>query len=393
MTIPHSGPARPDGLPVLSSEEMRRYGRQTLVAQIGIEGQLRLKKARVLVVGLGGLGSPVSLYLAAAGVGTLGLVDADEIELSNLHRQVLFDVAQVGQSKVHAASARLRALNPHVSIEGHSERFAPENAERIASNYDLVVDATDNFATRYLINDTAVLLGKPNVSAAIFAFDGQLSVFLPGGPCYRCLFPARPPASLAPSCNDAGVVDALAGVLGTLQAMEAIKILLGIGESLEGRLLTLDALSMQFETLRFSRRHGCAACGNEADGLRALIEQPREARFCGPVSPGAADSDLEPEQVLQAMSGSNPCTLLDVRSPEEMELARLPSARCIPLAHLTERIGELDRTAFIVCFCHKGGRSSTAASLMRAIGFSNVHNMRGGIDAWSRRVDPDVPLY
>lgn len=379
----------------LCQAETLQYGRQLILSEVGMEGQLALRRARVLVVGAGGLGSPVLLYLAAAGVGTLGVVEYDRVERSNLHRQILFDAAAVGQPKVDAAVQRIQALNPFVRVEPHAAQLTTDNAFDLIAQYDIVVDATDNFAARYLINDSCVLLGKPNVSASILRFDGQLSVFWPGrGPCYRCLYPSPPPKELAPSCAEAGVLGVLPGIFGTLQANEVLKLILGVGETLVGRLLLLDALAMEFKTLHIARDPDCAICSPKAarHGLArvehfcTLQAQPSE-------SPVAQVPGITPVELHHRLEAGAATFLLDVRSSSEHEIARIPEAFLIPLAQLSEKLRDIPRHLPIVCVCHKGARSRRAAQLLRDEGYAEVYSLEGGIDAWSQDVDISVARY
>ncbi|MDQ3199789.1 MAG: molybdopterin-synthase adenylyltransferase MoeB [Verrucomicrobiota bacterium] len=376
----------------LSPEESRRYSRHIMLPEIGVAGQEKLKAARVLCLGAGGLGSPAALYLAAAGVGTIGLVDHDEVALSNLHRQLLHGTKDVGRPKTESARARLADINPHVEVRLHPCRFESGNAEEILRDYDLIVDGTDNFATRYLSNDVAVFAGKPNVYGSIFRFDGQTTVFAPhlGGPCYRCLFPEPPPPGEVPSCAEAGVLGVLPGIVGTMQATEALKLILGIGESLIGRMIHFDALKMKFREFNLRREPECPVCGDHPT-ITAPIDYEQ---FCQGVPdltaavPQASVRDLEAR-----MKSGQPMTLLDVREPFEFELARIEGANLIPLGELPGRWRELDRKKEIFVLCHSGVRSERAAEFLRSAGFPKVANVAGGIDAWSEEIDPDVPRY
>lgn len=382
---------QPSGTPpALSREEVLRYSRQLILEELGVEGQQALKQARVLVVGAGGLGSPALLYLAAAGVGTLGIVEYDAVEPSNLHRQILFDSSLIGAPKVDAALARLSALNPHVKLEPHRCRLSIENALSLVGSYDLVIDATDNFPTRYLVNDACVLLGKPNVSASIFRFEGQLSIFWSQrGPCYRCLYPQPPPPELAPSCAEGGVLGVLPGIVGALQASETLKLIVGVGEPLIGRLLTFDALTMQFREFRISRASDCPMCSPHAKArgltsyealcaLRSAAAEPTVAPAVAQISVRELQNELDQQHTL---------LLLDVRNPAEYAIAHLEGSRLIPLPELEQRLGELPRDLPIVCYCHSGQRSTRAAQLLQLRGFSNVRSLHGGIEAWSTEVD------
>ena len=382
-----------DGLPAVSREELLRYGRHLILPEVGLQGQRRLKASSVLLVGAGGLGSPLALYLAAAGVGRIGIVDFDRVEESNLQRQVLYGAASLGRAKLEAAEARLADLNPHVQVEPHAARLTSANALDILRRYDVVADGTDNFPTRYLVNDACVLLGKPNVYGSIFRFEGQASVFdARHGPCYRCLFPEPPPPGLVPSCAEGGVLGVLPGVIGLLQGVEILKLLLGLGETLIGRLLLFDALAMRFREVRLEKDPACPICG-EQPTIRELIDYET---FCGltPV-PAAADAglfEIGPRELAAALARGE-TTLIDVREPHEYEIAHIEGARLIPLGRLPERLGELDSSEEIVLHCHTGERSLRALEFLRQSGFRKLKNLRGGIDAWSREVDPEVPRY
>ena len=379
----------------LTAEEIRRYGRHLVLSEVGMAGQERLKAARVLIVGAGGLGSPVGLYLAAAGVGTLGLVDFDQVEVSNLQRQVLYGQQDVGRPKLEVAVERLAAVNPHIRLVPHSFRLDSTNALELFAAYDVVVDGTDNFPTRYLVNDACVLAGKPNVYGSIFRFEGQVAVFWGArGPCYRCLFPEPPPPGVVPSCAEGGVLGVLPGIIGSLQANEAIKLILGVGEPLIGRLLLFDALKLQFRELKIKKSAACPVC-SENPTQRELIDYEQ---FCG-----GADSEREVSETAETEIGAQELArwreegqrflLLDVRTPEEHAIAHIQGALLIPLAELPRRLDELQREVPIVAHCHVGVRSARAAQLLRRAGFRRVRNLRGGIDAWSREVDSSVPRY
>ena len=361
-----------------SATELQHYQRQLLLEEVGLEGQRRLKRARVLVIGAGGLGSPVLLYLAAAGVGTLGIVEHDVVDRSNLHRQVLFDAASIGHSKAVQARQRLLALNPHVQIDLHAQRLDERNAAALVAAYDLVVDATDNFTARYLINEVCMRAGKANVSASILRFEGQLTVFQPGlGPCYRCLFPEPPPAHLAPSCAEAGVLGALPGTLGSLQATEALKLLLGLGTPLVGRLLLFDALDMRFQTLDLARDPQCPVCSHlsaSALPLPACTPDERQVQ-------GLQVSTLR--SWLQDAPAHLQPWLLDVRREAEFRSAHIASAHLIPLDQLATSVDQLPRAATIVCICQRGQRSRTAAQMLLELGFPQVLSLEGGMEAWN----------
>jgi molybdopterin/thiamine biosynthesis adenylyltransferase/rhodanese-related sulfurtransferase len=376
----------------LNDEERRRYSRHVMLPEIGVAGQERLKAARVLCLGAGGLGSPAALYLAAAGVGTIGLVDDDRVALSNLHRQLLHGTKDVGRPKTESARERLRDVNPQIEVRLHACRFESANAEEILRDYDLIVDGTDNFATRYLSNDVAVFARKPNVYGSIFRFDGQTTVFAPhlGGPCYRCLFPEPPPPGAVPSCAEAGVLGVLPGIVGTMQAAEALKLILGIGEPLIGRLVHFDALKMKFREFNLKRDPDCPVCGE-----RPTITEPIDYEtFChGAPDLTKAVPQIPVRELERRMNLGQPFVLLDVREPFEFEMARIEGANLIPLGELPARWQELDREKEIFVFCHSGVRSERAAEFLRSAGFSKVANVAGGIDAWSEEIDPDVPRY
>jgi molybdopterin/thiamine biosynthesis adenylyltransferase/rhodanese-related sulfurtransferase/molybdopterin converting factor small subunit len=383
-------------LPTLTRDEVARYSRHLIMPEVGVEGQRKLKAARVLCVGAGGLGSPASLYLAAAGVGTLGLVDFDVVDASNLQRQVLFSTSDVGRSKLAAAKDRLAGLNPNVNIVLHETPLKAENALDIIKDYDLVVDGADNFPTRYLVNDACVLLGKPNVYGSIFRFDGQASVFATkGGPCYRCLYPEPPPPGLVPSCAEGGVLGVLPGLIGTIQATEAIKLILGAGESLAGRLMLFDALAMSVRTMKLKRDPACVICGDHPT-ITAPIDYEQ---FCGipAVAPAAAPVDDGFETTVDALkaridAGRAPW-ILDVREPREFDICRIPDSTLIPLGELPKRLAEVPRDVDVVVHCKMGGRSAKAVTLLREHGYTNAKNLAGGILAWIDRVDPSLPKY
>ncbi len=385
---------RTPGLPALSAEELRRYARHLVLPHVGIEGQRRLKAARVLLVGVGGLGSPAALYLAAAGVGTLGLVDADAVDLTNLQRQVLHGTGAVGTSKLASAEARLRDLNPEVAIERHDVRLTSANALAILDGYDVVVDGSDNFPTRYLVNDACGLLGKPDVYGSIHRFEGQVSVFwAERGPCYRCLYRDPPPPELVPSCEEGGVLGVLPGIVGTLQATEALKLVLGAGTPLTGRLLLVDALGMRFRELALEKDPACPLCGPRRT-LDRLIDY--EA-FCGVSSPATGGEGMSLELTVQDLqqllaAGAKP-VIVDVREQWEFDLGHLDGSVHIPLGTLPEGMETLDRSAEIVTVCHTGRRSLQAAHYMHASGFSRVRSLKGGVEAWSVQIDPSLPRY
>jgi len=380
----------------LTSEEILRYSRHLLIPEVGLEGQRRLKAASVLVIGTGGLGSPALLYLAAAGVGRIGLVDFDEVDASNLQRQIVHGTGTIGARKVASARQRLLDLNPHIQVDAYDEPFTSANAMRIANDFEVIVDASDNFPTRYLSNDLCVLTGKPNVFGAIYRFDGQASVFdARVGPCYRCLFPEPPPPGLVPTCAEGGVFGVLPGVIGAVQATEAIKLLLGSGETLIGRLLLYNALDMTFETVKLRKNPLCKVCGTDPE-ITALIDY---AAFCGvpgvehPYGAGAAGQEINPLELAESLQGSSPPGVIDVREPHELEISRLPEAVNIPLGQLAARLSELDSAQEYVIMCRSGVRSAQALDLLASAGFRKVKNLRGGINAWAREVDTSLRVY
>lgn len=381
------------GTPPLRPDQYERYRRHLNLAEIGAEGQLALMRGRVAVVGVGGLGCPAAQYLAAAGVGTLGLVDADVVDLSNLQRQVLYGTADVGRPKVEVARERVLALNPDVAVETHAVRLRSDNALAVLRGYDVILDGSDNFPTRYLVSDAGVLLGTPVVSGAILRFEGQVSVYdARRGPCYRCLFPEPPPPGAVPSCAEAGVLGVLPGLVAMVQATEVLKLLSGVGEPLIGRLLQYDALEMRFAEFQLARDPACPACGAGAR-LEALVDYDG---FCGvPARSEAPLAELAPAEVVRRGVPGRDFLLLDVREPAEHQKARLEGALLVPLGELPARLGELAawRGRPVIVHCHKGGRSARACRLLREAGFGDVANLAGGIDAWSLTVDPAVPRY
>ena len=372
----------------MTKDEQLRYSRHMIMPEVGAEGQRRLNAARVLCIGAGGLGSPAALYLAAAGIGKLGLVDFDDVDLSNLQRQILHGTKDVGRKKLDSARDRLRDANPNIEIEAHECRFASKNALEIVSDYDVVVDGSDNFPTRYLSNDVCVFAKKPNVYGSVFRFDGQTTVFAPhlGGPCYRCLFPEPPPPGSVPNCAQAGVLGVLPGIIGTIQANEAIKLILGVGEPLLGRLLYFDALKMKFREFNLRRDPQCPVCGDSP----TITEPIDYEQFCGVATNLPTVSVRELKEKLDARQ---PVQLVDVREPFEHEIANIDSARLIPLGELSDRLNELDRDRLTIVHCHSGMRSAQAVRLLREAGFENVFNLEGGIAKWSDEIDPDVPKY
>ena len=389
-TEAQSGPGLAAGSS-LSHGELLRYSRHLLLPEIGVQGQERLKAARVLLVGAGGLGSPAALYLAAAGVGTLGLVAFDAVDVTNLQRQIMHGTSGVGRPKLESASERLGDLNPHVRVEGHAVRLTSANALDIVRDYDVVIDGSDNFPTRYLVNDACVLLGKPLVYGSIFRFDGQASVFdARHGPCYRCLYPEPPPPGLVPSCAEGGVLGVLPGIIGSIQALEAIKLVTGAGESLIGRLLLVDALRIRFRELTLRKDPECPVCGVNPT-VRELIDY--EA-FCG-IGASATDhgATLSVQALAEELEGEAPPQVVDVREPHELAIAALPGATHIPLGELPGRLGELDSRRSIVTVCHRGVRSLRAAEILGAAGFARVRSLEGGIDAWAAERDPEMARY
>jgi adenylyltransferase/sulfurtransferase len=381
--------AREHALPDLTADETRRYSRHLLLPPVGPEGQRKLKGARVLLVGGGGLGSPAALYLAAAGIGTLGLVEFDSVSESNLQRQVLYGTADVGRPKLDAARERLADLNPLVQFEAHAARLTAQNALDIVRAYDVVLDGTDNFPTRYLVNDACVLTRRPYVYGSVFRFEGQASVFgAPAGPCYRCLFPEPPPPGAVPDCEEGGVLGVLPGLIGVIQATEVLKLVLGAGDALVGRLLLVDALRMQFRTLRLERDPECPACGTRT--LETLIDYES---FCGGGGAEPAVAEITPRELAERFAAGDRPQLVDVREPREWEMARVEGARLIPLGTLAAEMPSLDREAEIVVMCKSGVRSANAARQLRDAGFTRVRNLAGGIKRWSADVDPRVPTY
>lgn len=383
-------------LPDLSHSEILRYSRHLLIPEVGLEGQKKLKAASVLVIGTGGLGSPVSLYLAAAGVGRIGLVDYDVVDYSNLQRQVIHGTSSLDKLKVESARERMLDINPDIRVDVYNEPFTSANAIEISRDYDILVDGTDNFPTRYLTNDVSVLLGKPNVYGSIFRFDGQLSVFdASRGPCYRCLFPEPPPPGLVPSCAEGGVLGVLPGTIGTLQATEALKLVLDIGEPLVGRLLLYNALDMSFEFVKLRKNPNCKVCGPDPE-ITELIDY--EA-FCG--VPGydheegavGGDWDITAVELDERLDTGNHLRLLDVREPHELQISHLDDATVIPLGQLASRLTELDSAEDLVVFCKAGTRSARALELLVSAGFRKVKNLKGGINAWAREVDQNMPIY
>ncbi len=383
-------------LPELSHKEIHRYSRHLLIPDVGLEGQKKLKAASVLIVGTGGLGSPVALYLAAAGVGRIGLVDYDVVDFSNLQRQVIHGESRLGDLKVESARDRMLDLNPEIQVDVYNEVINSENAFRIAEPYDIIVDGTDNFPTRYLINDLCVLTGKTNIYGSIFRFDGQASVFAAEeGPCYRCLFPEPPPPGLVPSCAEGGVLGVLPGTIGSIQATETLKIILGIGEPLIGRLLLYDALDLSFQTVKLHKNPECKVCGEHPE-ITGLIDY--EA-FCGVPAhdhdEGSAGDewDITASQLSSRLKENPGLRLIDVREPHEREISNLEGSELIPLGQFAARLNELDSAEELVIFCKAGTRSTRALEILVSAGFKKVKNLKGGINAWAIDVDPSLPIY
>ncbi len=378
----------------LDNEEIARFSRHLILPEVGMNGQLKLKQAKVAMIGAGGLGAPVGLYLAAAGVGRIGIVDFDVVDASNLQRQVIHGTKDIGRKKLDSAADRMRDINPNVRVDKFDSGLTSENALEILKDYDLVVDGTDNFPTRYLVNDACVLLKKPNVYGSIFRFEGQATVFAyEDGPCYRCLYPEPPPPGLVPSCAEGGVLGILPGIIGLIQATEAVKIILGVGETLKGRLLLYDALGMRFRELKLRRDPDCPVCGDHPTVTKLIDYQ----EFCGvrPMAsqPSPASDAIDPVEVKQKQERGDEFVLIDVREPHEYQIARIPGANLIPLGELPKHLAEFDPETEIVAHCKSGGRSQKAVDLLKANGFRNVRNMTGGITAWSDKVDPTVPKY
>jgi adenylyltransferase/sulfurtransferase len=379
----------------LSKEEITRYSRHLIMPEVGMDGQLKLKQAKVLCIGTGGLGAPLGLYLAAAGVGRIGLVDFDKVDLSNLQRQILFDTNDIGRPKIEAATNRLRNLNPDIQIDNFETRLTSENALDILKDYDIVVDGTDNFPTRYLVNDACVILGKPNVYGSIFRFEGQITIFgYPGGPCYRCLYPEPPPPGLVPSCAEGGVLGVLPGIVGAIQAAETLKLIIGKGEPLVGRLLLFDALAMRFRELKLRKNPECPVCGGHPT-ITKLIDYEE---FCGirgeeSTSPAqAVVPEIAPRELKARLDRGDDLFILDVRERHEFQICNL-GGHLIPLGELSRRVNELDSSREIVAHCRSGKRSAEAVEFLRSAGFRKVLNLKGGILAWSDEVDASVPKY
>jgi len=391
--VPSGEPITP---PSLSKDEVLRYSRHLIMPEVGMQGQLKLKNAKVIMIGTGGLGAPLGLYLSAAGIGRIGLVDFDVVDFTNLHRQVIHGTKDVGRKKLDSAAEHMLDVNPNVQIDRYEVALDSSNALEILKPYDIVIDGTDNFPTRYLVNDACVILKKPNVYGSIFRFEGQASVFAyPGGPCYRCLYPEPPPPGLVPSCAEGGVLGILPGIIGLIQATEAVKLILGTGEPLVGRLLLYDALGMRFRELKLRRNPDCPVCGDHPT-ITELIDYQQ---FCGvPVQepaplPGTKEGEIDPVEVHEKMERGDNFVLLDVREPHEYLICNIPFAKLIPLGDLPKRVNELDTAVEIVAHCKSGVRSAKACDFLRQAGFRKVRNMKGGITAWSDKVDPSVPKY
>ena len=389
-----------DALPQLSNDEIKRYSRHLIMPEVGMDGQRRLKAGKVLCIGAGGLGSPAAMYLAAAGVGTIGLVDFDVVDFSNLQRQILHGTPDVGRSKLASGRDRLNALNPEIEIRTYETALSSENALELFEPYDVILDGTDNFPTRYLVNDACVLLGKPNAYGSIFRFEGQASVFAAkDGPCYRCLYPEPPPPGLVPSCAEGGVLGVLPGVIGVIQATEAIKLITGIGEPLVGRFLIYDALRMRFRELKLRKDADCPVCGTHPT-VTKLIDYEQ---FCGlrpeapePVamqSERVAPGEISAVELKRRLDRGDALRLVDVREPNEFQINRIPGAQLIPLGEVPRRYAELDTNEEIVVSCKVGARSARAADFLRSVGFKHVLNLRGGIIDWIDKVDPSQPKY
>src|SRR5580692_8109663 len=396
MPIATGTPAASEAERTLSKEEIQRYSRHLIMPEVGMEGQLKLARAKVLMIGAGGLGAPLGLYLAAAGVGRLGIVDFDVVDFTNLQRQITFSTSDVGRPKIQAAKERLAGMNPLIRIDTYETKLSSSNALELFKDYDIIVDGTDNFPTRYLVNDACVLLGKPNVYASIFRFEGQITVFgAPDGPCYRCLYPEPPPPGLVPSCAEGGVLGVLPGIVGTIQAAETLKLIIGKGDPLVGRLLLFDALAMKFRELKLRKNPECPVCGTHPT-VTKLIDY---AEFCGvphqeaPPEPVATTGDIEPTEVKAKLDRGDKFTLVDVREPHEFQICRIPGSVLIPLGELQKRLAELDPSSEIVAHCKSGVRSGKAVDFLKQQGYKKVRNMKGGILAWSDKVDPTVPKY
>jgi adenylyltransferase/sulfurtransferase len=378
----------------LSKEEILRYSRHLIMPEVGMDGQLKLKQAQVLLIGAGGLGAPLGLYLAAAGVGRLGIVDFDVVDFTNLQRQITFSTKDVGRKKAEAARERLSSMNPDIQIDTFDTRLTSENALELFKDFDIIVDGTDNFPTRYLVNDACILLGKPNVYGSIFRFEGQVTVFgAPAGPCYRCLYPEPPPPGLVPSCAEGGVLGVLPGIVGSLQAMETIKLILGVGESLAGRLLLFDALAMRFRELKVRQNPACPICG-ENRTINKLIDYEEFCGIRGEEAPAVTTGipEITPRELKTRLDRGDDLFILDVREPHEYQICNI-HGHLIPLGDLPKRVSELDSSREIVAHCRSGKRSADAVEFLQKAGFKKIWNLKGGILAWSDEVDPTVPKY
>lgn len=384
-------------LPELTKDEILRYSRHLILPEVGMEGQRRLKDAKVLMVGTGGLGAPLGLYLAAAGIGKIGIVDFDVVDVTNLQRQVIHGTKDVGRPKIDSAAESMQDINPNLVIEKFEVALTSANALDIIKDYDVVVDGTDNFPTRYLVNDACVLLGKPNAYGSIFRFEGQATVFHhEDGPCYRCLYPEPPPPGLVPSCAEGGVLGILPAVIGSIQATETVKLILGKGQNLSGRLMLYDALNMKFRELKLRRNPECPVCGDNPTVTELIDYQ----EFCGIPQQAAAEAaeqetmgEITPEELKARMDNDDDIFILDVREPHEYEIAKIEGSTLIPLGEVAQRVGELDATADIIVHCKMGGRSAKAQGILKDMGFSRVTNLTGGILRWSEDVDSDIPQY
>ncbi len=392
VAAPPAPPSSPNA--TLSKDEILRYSRHLIMPEVGMEGQLKLKSAKVALIGTGGLGAPLGMYLAAAGIGRIGLVDFDVVDFTNLQRQVIHGTKDVGKKKLDSAAETMLDINPYVEIDRHETALTSENALEILKDYDIVVDGTDNFPTRYLVNDACVLLKKPNVYGSIFRFEGQATIFAyPGGPCYRCLYPEPPPPGLVPSCAEGGVLGILPGTVGLIQATETVKLILGIGEPLIGRLVLYDALAMRFRELKLRRNPECPVCGDHPTITKLIDYQ----EFCGIPNQthqeAPVEGDIEPTEVKAKLDRGDRFVLIDVREPHEYQICNIPQAKLIPLGDLPKRVNELNSADEIVAHCKSGMRSAKAVDFLKQAGFKKVRNMKGGILAWSDKVDPSVPKY
>jgi len=390
--------AAPPEEAALTKDEILRYSRHLIIPEVGIEGQQKLKAAKVLLVGAGGLGAPLGLYLAAAGIGRIGIVDFDVVDFTNLQRQVIHSTADVGRKKIDSAAEKMQGINPNLTVVKHETALSSENALDILKDYDVVVDGTDNFPTRYLVNDACVLLGKPNVYGSIFRFEGQATIFAyEGGPCYRCLYPEPPPPGLVPSCAEGGVLGILPGTIGLIQATETVKLILGIGQPLVGRLLLYDALGMKFRELKLRKNPECPVCGDHPTVTKLIDYQ----QFCGvpqqspaPVEESKVnEGEIDVVELKEKIDRGDNFVLIDVREPHEYKICSIPGAKLIPLGEFPKHVGEFDPEADIVIHCRSGMRSAKACAVLRQAGFQHVRNVVGGILAWSDKVDPSVPKY